>query len=353
MSNEIKESSDLVQIKIFVGFIAAVIAVVILKQLKNIFIPLCMALLLYFFFNGVVKKMLRLKIPKVLVLSFLLIFIFIMFYFLGVMIYTSVDSFIEKFPEYGDQIKVMVNGIENQLKSVPFLDKYFKDLDWADLAKSIDPSAVTAIITTTFGDFAAFIGNLLLVLIFLMFMLAGRNALTDRVHKAFEDDRADKIKFIINSIEDQVQHYLLIKTFVSFLTAFISAIILSIMGMDLILFSALMIFVLNFIPNIGSFIATLIPVFIAILKFGFNLKVAILATLLVTIQFVIGNAVEPKITGKSLNLSPLVILVSLIFWGYIWGVVGMILAVPLTSAIKIFFQHIPVLKPIAELISAE
>ncbi|MCP5108816.1 MAG: AI-2E family transporter, partial [bacterium] len=74
---------------------------------------------------------------------------------------------------------------------------------------------------------------------------------------------------------------------------------------------------------------------------------------LILTQFIIGNVVEPRITGKSLNLSPIVILISLIFWGYMWGVVGMILAVPLTSAIKIFFENIPTLKPIADIISAD
>ena len=74
---------------------------------------------------------------------------------------------------------------------------------------------------------------------------------------------------------------------------------------------------------------------------------------LILTQFIIGNIVEPKITGKNLNLSPIVILISLIFWGWTWGIVGMILAVPLTSALKIIFEHIDVLKPIANLISAE
>jgi len=343
---EKEKTSELTQIKIFVGFIAAVIVVIILEQLKSIFIPLFMALLLYFFFNGVVKRLLKLKIPKILVLSFLLIFIFIIFYFFGVLIYASVSSFIEKFPTYSDKIGEMITNLFQQLKFSDYLEK----IDWT---KSIDTSAITSILSSTFGSFVTFIGNLLLVLIFLMFMLAGRNALTGRVNKAFDEDRADKVKFIINSIEDQVQHYLLIKTFISFLTGVISGIILFVAGADFIIFSALLIFVLNFIPNFGSVIATLFPIFIAVLKFGFSLRVVFLAAGLMVTQFFIGNAVEPKVTGKSLDLSPIVILISLIFWGYVWGIVGMILAVPLTSAIKIFFENIPVLKPIAELISAD
>ena len=349
--NEKKEAGDLFQIKLFVGFITVVVAVIILQQLKNIFIPLFMALLLYFFFNGVVKKLLKLKIPKFIVLFFLLVFIFILFYFFGVLIYASVSSFIAKFPAYSGKIGEMIKSFFQQLKiPVADLNNYLEKIDWT---KNIDTSAITSIISGTFGSFATFIGNLVLVLIFLMFMLAGRNVLTGRVNKAFDEDRADKFKFIINSIEDQVQHYLLIKTFISFLTGAIGGIVLFVAGMDFIIFSALLIFILNFIPNFGSVIATLFPVTIAVLKFGFSLRVVFIAAGLMVTQFVIGNILEPKITGKSLDLSPIVILISLIFWGYVWGIVGMILAVPLTSAIKIILENIPVLKPIAELISAE
>jgi predicted PurR-regulated permease PerM len=346
MTGENKETSDLTQIKIFVGFIAAVIVVIIFKELRYIFIPFCGALLLYFFFNGVVKRLLKLKVPKFFVLFFLLVFIFIMFYFLGVLIYSGVSSFIDNFPAYSDRITAIVTNLFDQLS----LDKYIENIDWT---KSIDTSVITKILSTTFGSFATFIGNLLLVLIFLMFMLAGRTALTGRINKAFDPDRADKIKYMINSIEDQVQHYLLIKTFVSFLTALIGGIILVAGRFDFVIFSALLIFVLNFIPNFGSVIATLFPILIGILKFGFDLRVLLVALGLMATQFVIGTIVEPMMTGKSLNLSPIVILISLIFWGYVWGIVGMILAVPLTSAMKIFFENIPGLKPIADIISSE
>jgi predicted PurR-regulated permease PerM len=110
---------------------------------------------------------------------------------------------------------------------------------------------------------------------------------------------------------------------------------------------------LNFIPNIGSVIATLFPLLIGFLQYGFSLRVLLVFAGLVVTQFIVGNIVEPRTTGRSLNLSPMVILISLIFWGYIWGVVGMMLAVPLTSALKIFCENIPLLKPIAGLISAD
>ncbi len=345
------ESRGLNEIKLFTGFITVVIMVLILKELKNIFIPFFMSILLYFLFNGVVKKLLLLKIPKPIVLIFVLIFIFILFYFLGVLIYSSASSFIERFPVYSDKVVEIIKNLLAQLK-IPGeeVQNYLKGIDWG---KAIDTSAVTSVISTTFGSFASFLGNLVLVLVFLMFMLAGRDALTGRINKAFEHNRAEKIKGMVDDIDDQVQHYLLIKTFISLLTGIIAGIILFIGGIDFVVFSALLIFILNFIPNFGSIIATLFPLLIGFLQYGFTLRMLLVLIGLMITQFVIGNIVEPRVTGKSLNLSPIVILISLILWGYIWGIVGMMLAVPLTSAIKIFFENIPTLKPLAEIISAD
>ena len=341
------DTRNLNTIKLFVGFIATVIGVVILKAMANIFLPLFMALLLYFLFNGMVKKLVQFKIPKFLILTFLLITIFVLFYFLGVLIYSSAASFVEKFPTYSDRVLGMINDFSEKLK-IPAgqVENYIKGVDWT---KSLN--TITTVLSGTFGSFAAFVGNLLLVLVYLIFMLAG--SMTGRVNKAFNPEQCARITGVLDDIENQVQHYLLIKSFISLLNGAIAVIILFIAGIDFAIFSALLVSLLNFIPNIGSVIATMFPVLICFLQYGFSLRLLLVLAGLMITQFTIGNAVEPRLTGKSLNLSPIVILVSLIVWGYIWGIVGMILAVPLTSAIKIFCANIPTLKPIAELISAD
>ena len=127
------------------------------------------------------------------------------------------------------------------------------------------------------------------------------------------------------------------------------------------MFLSLSCFAISFVASIFKFktvslkfrFPTSFPVLISIAQKGFTIEVFIIAASLVITQMVIGNVIEPKITGKSLNISPLVILISLILWGWMWGIVGMVLAVPITSALKIFFSHIPQLKPIADMISAE
>ncbi len=354
----LSENRDLFYIKLFTGFIATVIFVLILKQLKTVFLPLFMALLLYFLFNGVVKKLifsrilskiLPFKLKKIVVLFFLLVFIFIIFYFLGVLVYAMATSFIKKFPGYSDKIGMLIENL-SELVKVPISDvnSYINNMDWSQSINTI-----TSVVSSTFGSFASFMGNLVLVVIFLMFMLAGRQSMVNRVNKAFNESKGDKIIFVLNSIEDQVQQYLLIKTSVSVLTAVVSGFILYFGGFDFVIFSAFLIFILNFIPNFGSVIATVFPILIGLINHGFSVRVLIVGLALILTQMIVGNVIEPSIAGKKLNLSPIVILISLIFWGLIWGVIGMILAVPLTSAIKILFEHIDSLKPVASLISAE
>jgi len=354
----VEENRDLFHVKLFLGFIVMVISVLILKELRNVFIPFCMALLLYFFFNGVVRKLtsnrfLSLLFPlqfrKMLVLFFLLIFIFIVFYFFGLLLYAMASSFIGKFPAYSGKIAEIIENFFDVLR-IPIGDvnTHINNIDWS---KSIN--TITSVVSTTFGSFASFLGNLVLIIIFLMFMLAGRQALVGRINKAFQEAKADQILYIMNSIEDRVQHYLLIKTSVSLMTGLISGVILYLGRFDFVIFAAFLIFLLNFIPNIGSVLATAFPIFIGVINYGFSLRVLIVSCALILTQMIMGNVVEPAITGKNLNLSPIVILISLIFWGWIWGITGMILAVPLTSAMKIIFEHIQPLKPLADLISVE
>lgn len=346
-----KTNPDLVQIKFFLGFIAAVIIFFVFKYLGSLFIPIFMALFLYFLLNKVFKKLVSFKIPKFIVVILFLIVLFALFYFLGVLVFASLSSFVEKYPEYSNKIVSTFRGLAEKI-NIPGLNvnRYIQQIDWS---KGIDTSAVTSILYSIFGSFTSFIGYLTLVLLFLMFMLTGEGDLAERISSAFSDKRGDKIKEDLGSLEDQVYNYLVTKIYINLITAIGSGIIIYVGGFDFVLLSVLIIFILNFIPDIGAIISAIFPIFFGFLKFGFSLRWFLVLAAIVVFQFTLGNVVAPKVTGKGLNLSPIVILASLIFWGYLWGFVGAILAVPLLAALKIFFEKIPALSPLAKLISEE
>ena len=142
------------------------------------------------------------------------------------------------------------------------------------------------------------------------------------------------------------------KTVISLSTAVVGMILMLIYGVDFILVCGILLFVLNFIPNIGSIIASGVPVLISFLQSGMDIRTISFAVLIIGTQMLFGNVIEPKMQGSRLNLSPIMVLVSLIFWGWVWGIVGMVLAVPITSAINIMLIQLDEKNLISAIISS-
>jgi predicted PurR-regulated permease PerM len=124
-------------------------------------------------------------------------------------------------------------------------------------------------------------------------------------------------------------------------------------GIDFAILWGILTFILNYIPNIGSLIATLGPVIIGLLQYGFGFTVISLAVILLIVHNIIGSVIEPHYLGRRMDLSPVFVLFSLIFWGWIWGIVGMFLAVPIAASMKILFSNIQPLKPLAVLMGSK
>jgi AI-2 transport protein TqsA len=338
-------------LKIFFAFITAVFFIFILKELRLIFIPFFIALFLYFMLNDTVYRLKKYKIPKTVIMIILLLVIFCCLFLFGLLIFTGTSSFIDYFPAYSEKITQLIKSLLASLK-LPLLDvkQYIANIDWE---KTFNPAQITGIVSGTLGNFTGFIGNLMLVLLLLMFMLGEKVPMLTRIARALSKERGKELQRIVSTIDSRVQHYLFIKTLMSAATAALAALILLVGRVDFIIFSALLIFFFNFIPTFGSLIGTIFPVLIAFLRYGFCLRLVLITLSLMVMQFVMGNVFEPQVMGRNLNLSPIVILLSLIFWGWLWGVVGMFLAVPITSALKIIFENIPALKPLAAAMSAE
>jgi predicted PurR-regulated permease PerM len=156
---------------------------------------------------------------------------------------------------------------------------------------------------------------------------------------------------VFSKLEKQLKTYLLNKTFISLLTAVIGMFFIYIFGVDFVIISGFFLFVLNYIPNIGSVIATIFPIVVCMIQYGFGWQVIALSGSLILTQATMANVIEPKLMGTRLHLSPIMILIALIFWYWVWGPVGMILAVPLTSSFSIIIKEFESMKLISALIS--
>ena len=208
------ENRDLFHIRVYLACLVFVVVVMILRELKTIFMPLALAGLLYFLFNGVIDRLVKMRVPRAVALTFLLVFLLFLSYFFGLLIYSGASSFITKFPAYSQSLGNILSQLFEQLR-LPVVDveQILSDLDWT---KSIN--TLTSIVSTTLGSFAVFMGNLFMVILYLMFMLAGRSAMEGRVDRAFEAKRSGQLLSLLHSIEDKVQHYLLLKTGISLMT---------------------------------------------------------------------------------------------------------------------------------------
>lgn len=218
--------------------------------------------------------------------------------------------------------------------------KYGIEIDknsYYDLAKSLP---LKDFFTNLLGDTFSFIGNALLILIIYLFLMLGRAKQKFGLQSSF-----------LKEVGEQVSRYVVSKVLLSALTGFLLWLLFFGFGVKLALTFALLAFILNFIPTIGSIIATLIPVPVLALQFGFGVQFFVILVLCGLIQAFIGNFLDPRIIGKDLDLHPIVIILSLILWGLIWGIPGAFLAIPLTASLKLLFSKMETTQKISEILA--
>ncbi|MEM9526537.1 MAG: AI-2E family transporter, partial [Bacteroidota bacterium] len=162
---------------------------------------------------------------------------------------------------------------------------------------------------------------------------------------------SNRLSIVLGEINTAMRTYLGVKTFTSLVTAILSWFVFFFVGVDYALFWAFLIFLFNYIPTIGSITATLLPAFLALVQFDGLSPFLIIALGVSAIQLLIGNIIEPRLMGDTLNISPLVVVLSLILWSMLWGVVGMLLSVPITVAIIIICAQFPATRNVAILLS--
>jgi AI-2 transport protein TqsA len=207
---------------------------------------------------------------------------------------------------------------------------------------------VTAIVLTMTGIASQF-G---IVFIYIIFLVIEQRFFDLKLRAVVPDEnRRKRIRSMIERIGQDIQSYLWTMTVASVLTAILSYAVMRAVGLDSAAFWAFLIFTLNYIPTIGSILATAIPALYALLQFGDFAPFIVLLAAIGVIQFIIGNIVQPRLAAKSLNLSQFVVILALFVWGAIWGVVGMFLAVPLTAIVMLVCSNFERTRPLAIILS--
>jgi predicted PurR-regulated permease PerM len=337
------------------GFAASALLVVLVFYLlivgEALLLPLVIAIALWYLINTLAAQFARITIGNFTFPSWLsltasllsfLILVWALINFLG----GRVDEVLEVFPVYQA-------NLTTRLESLPFVDlAAYQEQGFLQVVTSgIDLPAFAASVA---ASFAGVLANGGLILIYILFLFLEQGNFDQKITALFSrSGQEDDARKIIERVRNDIQKYISIKMFTSSLTGLLSYGFLLAVGVDFAGVWGLLIFLLNFIPTVGSIIATIFPAMIALAQSdGYSLFLLVLIGIGV-LQIAIGNILEPRLMGSSFNLSPIVILLNLGLWGYIWGIPGMFLCVPFLIILTIILSHFPQTRSIAIILSSD
>ncbi|MCE2742824.1 MAG: AI-2E family transporter [Fluviicola sp.] len=314
---------------------------------KSILLPIIFAILFYFLVRSFKRFFDRIpfvkhQIPNWIKSTFATVFfIYILYFIVNLFINNSLKLpvFIQNNEAKIDKTILYFNqNFNNQL-----IEKFINTLENFNFSSLINP-----IINST----TSFLGNLVLVVFYLLFLLLEENSFKSKLKSIFTlEEKFNQAVQILQKIERSITDYIGFKSLISLISAIVSFFIIYSSGLAFPFLWASFIFVFNFIPVIGIFLSILIPSLFSYLQFDSINSTLILLSVLSVVQLLISNILEPKLLGKSLNISPLVSMIALTFWGAIWGIPGMIISTPITVIIIVLLANIPRTHSIAILLS--
>jgi predicted PurR-regulated permease PerM len=316
---------------------------------KSLLVPIMLALVFWYLIDTVAERIQSIPfgerhIPHAFSLlgAFIVAIFFLMF--VANMVASNAEELAKLAPSYTENIETKIQ----KFLSVVAPDKNFKLDQFNDILN------LQQLVSWTTSLISNITSTMLLVWIYLLFIFLERSVFDLKFTAIFgtEQDNPQAFK-VRNEIMSRIRTYLTVKTFVSLLTGVLSAAALALIGVDYPVFWGFIVFLFNYIPTIGSMLAVLFPAALALVQFDTSSEFFVVVLLLGGLQFLIGNLLEPKLMGSSLNLSGLVILISLAFWGSIWGITGMILSVPMTVVILIICSNFHSTRTIAILLSSK
>jgi AI-2 transport protein TqsA len=328
MSNPIDTSHGVTTTSFMVSLAAFVIIVAGLKVAAPILAEFLLALFIAVVCVPPIKWLNQKKIPEGLSILIVLTSVLAFLGFVGYLVGDSIQSFSANKELYSEKLDQNLGGAFEWLadKGLP--------LKGFELAALIDQYGI-ALVSRVVGGVNVIFQEFFIIFLSVIFILAEMSSFPDKFARAFSDSKDKMIH--INKVLGKIRHYLAIKTVASLFTGFIVSTSLYFIGVDYPFLWGMLAFLLNYIPNIGSIIAAIPPLILAFVQLG---PVAVFWTAItfVAANTIVGNFLEPKFMGKMLGLSTFVVFLSLIFWGWIFGSVGMFLSVPLTMTIKIALE---------------
>lgn len=349
MSEKTEKNIKAIKSILAVLLILAVLA--LCKISGSVSIRILLSFFIFLLVLPLVSALEKAKIPAFLATVIAVLIIVIVVLFFVWFVFFSVDLLIQKVPEYSARI----NDLDGVLKSlfgkwidIPDDMSFFSSLkiDWVG-------TVIMPVLRGVSSSAISILSNVLLIILMTVFLLGERHMIIPKLLNFIPKDDEDKLSVIWDRIVRQISKYISIKVFISVLTGVLFYVVAIIAKLDFAPLWGVMAVVLNFIPTIGSIIITVLVTLMSIIQFAPSIgPIIFVGVSAILIQNVVGNFLDPRLSGNSLNLSPFIILVGLGVFGFIWGIVGMFLAVPLLSILQIICANVDATRPIAMLMSS-
>jgi predicted PurR-regulated permease PerM len=319
-----------------------------MSLLASLLIPLVMALLFALLFHPLQLQLRRWKIPKYLTLPIIIIVTLLILNFLITSIITTAMNIAADKDVYvyliSQKISLILHWIESITGGSFDADSFYK----ANI-KIITSSASTGYLGTAASSLGSFTGSFVIFIIYYVILLSGMYNYKRFLSYVAGDNLDDMVTSSFEEIQRNLVYFIKYKTLLNLLTAAIYTGILYGFGIRYALFWGILNFFLNFIPNFGSLVATVFAVLMALIQLDdFNLVLIMLGLLIIS-NFVIGSIIEPKVMGDKLRLNTITVIFGLLFWGFIWGIPGMFLSVPLLVMMKVILENFKGLEPIGRI----
>ncbi|WP_345987332.1 AI-2E family transporter [Sulfurimonas sp. HSL1-2] len=315
---------------VFIILAAVVIVFAGIKAASAIIIPFLLALFLAIILMPLLHFLMARKIPMALAMLMLIGVLLLFFALFGVIVGHATNDFIGNLPGYEADLRSRLGGV------AAWLTNQGMALPEKNLQSLLDPGAVFAYMTGALKGFGSILTNGFVILLTTVFMLLEGVAYRNKIAFIYRRNNSEGQKHL-NEILAKINHYMALKALISAGTGFLVYLLLLLFGLDYPVLWGVVAFLLNFIPNIGSIMAAVPAVLLALLQLDLASAFWIAAGYVV-INVLVGSVIEPKVMGRGLDLSTLVVFLSLIFWGWLLGPVGMLLSIPLTIMVKIVFD---------------
>ncbi len=308
------------------GFIIVVAG---MKAASSLLVPFFLAMFIAIICAPPLFWLQRKRVPKVIALALILVAILVIASLFGILIGPSLNNFLSSLPDYQERLSIHITGI------MSWLHQKGINIPEGEVAGFFHPGWVMNLAGDILSTLSSVLTNAFLILLTVVFILLETEEFPKKLKTLLRNP--ERSLATIEKFSENAKRYLVIKTLTSAATGLVIWLWLLILGIDYPVLWGTLAFVLNYVPNIGSIIAALPAVLLALIQLGVGS--ALLATLgFVAVNVVLGNFVEPKLMGRSLSLSALVVFLSLVFWGWVLGPIGMILSVPMTSLVKIAME---------------